>query len=180
MDLNKVMIIGHLTRDPEIRNIPSGETVANFGLATNRVWNDREGQRQQAVEYHNIVAWRKLADICGQYLKKGNRVYIEGRLQTRQWEGQDGIKRYRTEIIARDLIMLTPLSASRTAFPAPSISIPRPSPSLEETSLKEEVPTIEIEPEVKEVPAEGQEKEKKIETSKPSEEEGISIEDIPF
>lgn len=174
MDLNKVMLIGHLTRDPEIRNIPSGETVANFGLATNRVWNDREGQRQQAVEYHNIVAWRKLADICGQYLKKGNKVYIEGRVQTRQWEGQDGIKRYRTEIIARDLIMLTP----RTTLPTPSISIPSPSP--EEASLKEEVPTIEIEPEVRETPAEGQEKEKKIETSKPSEEEGISIEDIPF
>ncbi|OGY54941.1 MAG: hypothetical protein A3A24_03390 [Candidatus Buchananbacteria bacterium RIFCSPLOWO2_01_FULL_46_12] len=106
MNLNKAMIIGNLTRDPESRTTPSGQTVANFSVATNLVWTDASGQKQQKVEYHNIVAWRKLAEICGKYLKKGNKVYIEGRLQTRDWEGQDGVKRYRTEIIADNMIML--------------------------------------------------------------------------
>ena len=106
MDLNKAMIIGRLTRDPEVRTIPSGQTVASFSVATNLNWTDQSGQRQEKVEFHNIVAWRKLAEICGQYLKKGKKVYIEGRLQTRDWVGQDNIKRYRTEIIATNLIML--------------------------------------------------------------------------
>ncbi len=106
MNLNKAMIIGNLTRDPEIRNTPGGLTVASFTVATNLIWNDAQGQRQEKVEFHNIVAWRRLAEICGQYLKKGSKVYIEGRLQTRDWVGQDGVKRYRTEIIAENLIML--------------------------------------------------------------------------
>lgn len=106
MNLNKVMLIGNLTRDPEIKNTPSGAAVATFSLATNRVWNDQAGQKQEQVEFHNIVAWRRLAEICGQYLKKGSKIYIEGRLQTRDWTGQDGVKRYRTEIIAENMIML--------------------------------------------------------------------------
>lgn len=106
MDLNKVMIIGRLTQDPEVRTIPSGQNVATFSLATNLSWNDQQGQKQEKVEYHNIVTWRKLAEICGQYLQKGKKIYIEGRLQTRQWEGQDGVKRNRTEIIADNMIML--------------------------------------------------------------------------
>jgi single-strand DNA-binding protein len=106
MNLNKAMIIGNLTRDPEIRNIPSGQTVASFSVATNFIWTDQSGQRQEKVEFHNVVAWRRLAEIVGQYLKKGSKVYIEGRLQTRDWLGQDGIKRYRTEIIADNMIML--------------------------------------------------------------------------
>ena len=106
MNLNKAMIIGNLTRDPEIRNTPSAVTVASFSIATNMVWTDQNGQRQEKVEYHNIVAWRRLAEICGQFLRKGSKVYIEGRMQTREWTGQDGIKRYRTEIIAENLIML--------------------------------------------------------------------------
>lgn len=106
MDLNKAMLIGRLTRDPETRTIPSGQTVASFGLATNRIWTDQSGQKQEAVEFHNIVAWRRLAEICGQYLKKGSKVYIEGRLQTKNWDGQDGVKRYRTEVVAENLIML--------------------------------------------------------------------------
>lgn len=100
------MIIGNLTRDPEVRTTPSGTTVTNFSVATNLVWNDQQGQRQEKVEFHNIVTWRKLAEICGQYLKKGSKVYIEGRLQTRDWTGQDGVKRYRTEIVAENMIML--------------------------------------------------------------------------
>ncbi|MFH1789649.1 MAG: single-stranded DNA-binding protein [bacterium] len=106
MNLNKAMIIGNLTRDPEVRNIANGATVASFGVATNLVWKDKDGQKQEKVEYHNIVAWRRLGEICGQYLHKGSKIYIEGRLQTRDWTGQDGIKRYRTEIVAENMIML--------------------------------------------------------------------------
>lgn len=100
------MIIGRLTRDPEVRTIANGATVCSFGVATNLFWKDASGQRQEKVEFHNVVAWRKLADICGQYLTKGKKVYIEGRLQTREWLGQDGMRRTRTEIIATDMIML--------------------------------------------------------------------------
>ena len=106
MDLNKAMIIGRLTRDPEVRTTPSGQSVCSFGVATNRVWTDQSGQKQEKVEFHNIVAWRRLAEICGQYLKKGRQVYIDGRLQTREWVGQDGNKRQRTEIITENMIML--------------------------------------------------------------------------
>lgn len=100
------MIIGNLTRDPETRTTPQGANVTSFSVATNFVWTDSNGQKQEKVEFHNIVAWRKLGEICAQYLKKGSKVYIEGRIQTRDWEGQDGIKRYRTEIIAENMIML--------------------------------------------------------------------------
>ena len=100
------MIIGNMTRDPEVKTTPSGQTVANFSVATNLVWTDQSGQKQEKAEFHNIVAWRKLADICGQYLKKGGKVYVEGRLQTRSWDDQTGNKKYRTEIIADNVIML--------------------------------------------------------------------------
>lgn len=100
------MLIGNLTRDPEVKTTPSGQNVANFSVATNRVWTNAQGQKQEAVEFHNIVAWGKLAEICGQYLGKGRKVYVEGRLQTRDWQGQDGVKRYRTEIVAENMIML--------------------------------------------------------------------------
>jgi len=106
MNLNKAMIIGNLTRDPEIRNTPSGAQVASFSVATSLVWTDQGGQQQKKTEFHNIVAWRKLAEICGQYLRKGSKVYVEGRLQTTEWTGQDSIKRYRTEIVLENMIML--------------------------------------------------------------------------
>lgn len=106
MSLNKVQLIGNLTRDPEMRQIPGGQTVATFGVATNFTWKDQSGQQQSKVEFHNIVAWRRLAEICGQYLKKGSKIYVEGRLQTRDWEAEDGTKRYRTEIVADNMIML--------------------------------------------------------------------------
>jgi single-strand DNA-binding protein len=106
MNLNKAMIIGNLTRDPELRNTPSGQSVVSFSVATNLVWTDATGQQQKKTEFHNIVAWRKLAEICAKYLKKGSKVYIEGRLQTTDWTGQDGVKRYRTEIVAENMIML--------------------------------------------------------------------------
>ncbi len=103
MNLNKVFIIGNLTRDPEVRTTPAGQNVANFGVATNRIFNDKTGQRQQQVEFHNVVAWGKLSDIAGQYLNKGKMVFVEGRLQTRNWQGQDGAKKFKTEIIAERL-----------------------------------------------------------------------------
>lgn len=106
MDLNKVMLIGRLTRDPESRTTPQGITVVNFGLATSRVWKDEQGNQKDATEFHNIVAWRRLGEICAQYLAKGRQIYIEGHLQTRTWEGQDGKKNYRTEVVADNMIML--------------------------------------------------------------------------
>jgi single-strand DNA-binding protein len=106
MNLNRAQIIGNLTRDPETRTTPNGQTVTNFSVATSFVWKDAAGVKQEKPEYHNIVAWGKLAEICQQYLGKGRKVYVEGRLQTHDWEGQDGVKRYRTEIVAENMIML--------------------------------------------------------------------------
>jgi len=106
MNLNRAMIIGNLTRDPEVRTTPNGQSVCNFSVATSSQWTDASGQKQERTEYHNIVAWGRLADICGQYLGKGRKVYLEGRLQTREWEAQDGSKRNRTEIVAENMIML--------------------------------------------------------------------------
>ncbi len=120
MDLNKVMVIGNVTRDPEVRTTPSGVSVASFGVATNFSWKDAQGAQQKRAEFHNIVAWRKLAEIIGQYVKKGSRIYIEGRLQTRSWDDQSGTKRYRTEIVADNMIMLDKRSGA--AEPAPEAS----------------------------------------------------------
>lgn len=99
MYINKVMLYGNLTRDPEKRALPSGQAVCSFAMATNRTYTDKEGKKQEQTEYHDVVAFGKLADVMGQWLKKGRPVYLEGRLQTRSWE-QDGVKRYRTEIVA--------------------------------------------------------------------------------
>jgi len=99
MYLNKAMIYGNLTRDPELKALPSGMNVCSFSLATNRVYNDREGNRQEAVDYHNIVVFGKQADNCAKYLTKGSGTYVEGRLQTRSWD-KDGQKQYRTEVVA--------------------------------------------------------------------------------
>lgn len=138
MNLNKAMIIGNLTRDPELRTTPSGQNVSSFSVATNLVWTDQSGQQQKKVEFHNIVAWRKLADICKQYLHKGSKVYIEGRLQTTTWEGQDGNKRSRTEILVENMIMLD--SKGNTNSPAnnetPIIEIPE-EPNEEEIKVED-------------------------------------------
>jgi single-strand DNA-binding protein len=108
MDLNKAMIIGRLTNDPQMRSTQTGQNVASFSLATNRKWNDKAtGQQREDTQFHNIVVWGKLAEICNQYLKKGNQVYIEGRLQTQSWDDQaTGQKKYRTEIVGENMIML--------------------------------------------------------------------------
>ena len=105
--LNKVQLIGRLGRDPELSYTPSGVAVAKFSIATSERWKDQEGNAQERTEWHNIVAWRKLAEICGQYLKKGSKLYVEGRLQTRSWDDKNsGVKRYATEIVMDDMIML--------------------------------------------------------------------------
>ena len=103
--LNKVQLIGNLGKDPELKYTSAGVAVATFSIATSDSWKDQEGNVQERTEWHNIVAWRKLAEICGEWLKKGKRVYIEGKLQTRNYE-KDGVKRYVTEIVADQLIML--------------------------------------------------------------------------
>jgi len=100
MYLNKAYIIGNLTRDPELKALPSGSSVASFSVATNRVWKDQNGARQESTDYHNIVVFGRQAETAAQYLKKGAQVLIEGRIQTRSWDGQDGKKQYRTEIVA--------------------------------------------------------------------------------
>ncbi len=105
--LNKVMLIGNLGRDPEVRSTPSGQNVASFSLATNRKWKDRDGNRQEQTEWHNIVCWGRQAEIAGQYLTKGKQIYIEGRIQTRSWDDKaSGEKKYRTEIICDNFQML--------------------------------------------------------------------------
>ncbi|MCD6261743.1 MAG: single-stranded DNA-binding protein [Deltaproteobacteria bacterium] len=105
--VNKVILIGRLGRDPEIRYTPSGVAVANFSIATSEEWTDKNtGQKQERTEWHRIVAWRRLGEICGEYLHKGSQVYIEGRLQTRSWEDGDSNTRYTTEIIAQNMQML--------------------------------------------------------------------------
>ncbi|MCL5004378.1 MAG: single-stranded DNA-binding protein [Patescibacteria group bacterium] len=100
MNLNKVFIIGNLTRDPELRTLPSGLPVVSFGVATNRVWKNQQGEKQEEVQFHNIVIFGKQAEIANQYLSKGKMVFIEGRLRTSTWDAQDGTKRSRTEIVA--------------------------------------------------------------------------------
>jgi single-strand DNA-binding protein len=104
--LNKVMIIGHLGRDPEMRYTPSGRPVTTYSVATSRSWNTTDGERRSDTEWFNVVAWGSLAEICKQYLAKGQQVYIEGRLQTRRWEDDDGNKRTTVEIVAKEMIML--------------------------------------------------------------------------
>jgi len=149
MDVNRATIVGRLTRDPESRTTPNGTTVTSFGVATNFVYKNKDGQKTETVEYHNIVTWRKLAEIAAQYLKKGRRVLVEGRLQTRTWEANDGTKRQRTEIIADNIIMLdsskSPLepevaSASPAEPPAPTEE-----PPLENTQNKKSNDEISVE-----------------------------------
>lgn len=133
MDLNRAQLIGNVTKDPELRAIPSGQSVCNFSIATNMQWTDQQGQKQQKTEYHNIVAWGKLAEICSQYLAKGRKTYVEGRLQTREWEAQDGSKRRTTDIVAENVILLDrppgAVSQRTSAMPTEPHLDPLPSPS---------------------------------------------------
>jgi single-strand DNA-binding protein len=128
MSLNKVMLIGRLTRDPEMRYTPSGQPVTSFSIATNRYGSGPDGDRREFTDYHNCVAWnigkRNLAEIMGQNLRKGSLVYVEGRLQTRSWEGQDGQKRKTTEVIVNDFEFLESRSAGTGAAGAAGAAVP--------------------------------------------------------
>lgn len=106
--LNRAQLIGNITMDPEVRALPNGQRVANFSLATNRRYTDSAGVQQDVPEYHNIVMFGKLAELAEQYIHKGNKLYVEGRMQTRSWEDQSGQKKYKTEVVAEEMIMLTP------------------------------------------------------------------------
>lgn len=149
--LNKVQLIGNITMDPETRVLPSGQRVTNFSLATNRRYTDSAGVQQDVPEYHNIVMFGKLAEIAEQYVRKGNKLYIDGRLQTRSWEDQAGQKKYKTEVVADDMIMLTPKGSQGDAWQFTS----------SEKSHHEESETP-------------------VHTTIPPQEERISIEDVPF
>lgn len=117
--VNKVMLIGNLGRDPEIRYTPDGTAVASFSIATSREWNDRStGEKKKQTEWHRIVAFRRLAEICGEYLSKGSQVYIEGHLQTRDWDDKEGNKRYTTEIVANQMQMLGSRASANAAGPS--------------------------------------------------------------
>ncbi len=113
--LNRATIIGNITRDPELRYTPNGQAVTSFSVATNRRWkNPGSGEMQEATEYHDVVAWGKAAEFVSNYLKKGNKIYVDGRLQTRSWETPDGVKQRRTEIVAENFVPLTPKGSGGT------------------------------------------------------------------
>ena len=159
MNLNKAMIIGNLTRDPELRTTPNGTSVTSFSVATNLSWTDASGNRQEKVEFHNVVAWRKLAEICGQYLHKGSKVYIEGRLQTRSWDDQTGNKRYMTEIITDNMIMLD----SKGSTPGTTGDTPTPANEADNP------PVIQVEEPTNTTPSDDGVKD-----------DGVKVEDVPF
>jgi len=163
MNLNKALILGRLTRDPEQRSLPSGKEVSNFGIATNRIWTDREsGEKKEQTEFHNVVAFGKLAEICNQYLSKGQLILIEGRIQTHSWEDQNGNKRTRTEIIAENMQMG-----------------PRASEASNQTQKELEVPVEDIDESIKKESSAKSGKSKKSNKSEEENEE-IDVEDIPF
>lgn len=144
MYINKAMVYGNLTRDPELKTLPSGISVCSFGVATNRVYNDRDGKRQEQTEFHNVVVFGKQAETTAKYLTKGSSAFVEGRMQTRSWE-QDGVKRYMTEIIA-DRIQFGPRGGSGGGQPAPaaatdqSASAPKMPDYPEEEINPEDIP----------------------------------------
>jgi len=141
--LNRATIIGNITRDPESRTTTSGQNVVSFGVATSRRWKDQtSGEMKEATEFHNCVAWGKLAQTISTYCRKGSKVYVEGRLQTRTWDGPDGKKNYRTEIVADNLIMLdkkgdVPAGAPASAPAAPSDAAAVPTPSENEINIED-------------------------------------------
>ena len=163
---NRVELIGNLTRDPELRYTPNGAAVCTFGLATNRTYVT-EGERKEEVDFHRLVAWNKLAELCNQLLKKGLKVFISGRLQTRTWEAQDGTSRNVTEIVVEDMILLTPKnSASSSDFTEDVSQVFAEKPVVEDSTPVEKK-------------AEAPKKEEKKETP-PAPSEELSEDDLPF
>jgi len=158
--LNKVQLIGNLTRDPELRYTPSGTAVCSFSIATNRSWTNDAGEKKDEVEFHRIVAWNKLAELCSQFLVKGRKVYVEGRLQTRSWAAQDGTQKQTTEIVINDMILL----------------------DSRRTGEQEVVAAEEVTEEPKKSPKAAAKKEEKTEEEVPQAptEDEIAPDDIPF
>jgi len=153
MNVNKVLLVGRLTRDPEIRNTASGQTVASLSMATNRFWKDKNGQKQEKTEFHNVVLWGRLAEIAGQYLTKGQEAYIEGRMETRKYTGKDGIERRTTEVVAENMQLGSRAggSAPRTgSYQYPSAPA-NPMAPRQEKPIEEEIPTINLDEEQDEV-----------------------------
>jgi len=174
---NRVELIGNLTRDPELRYTPNGAAVCTFGLATNRTYVS-EGERKEEVDFHRLVSWNKLAELCNQLLKKGNKVFISGRLQTRQWEAQDGTQRNVTEIVIEDMILLTPKPAGE--YTVEDVAVPE---EVKESRPKDDQPVAEKEntsgsvgtKESKETEVKSEKAEK---AAAPTEE--VGDEDLPF
>ena len=171
-DFNKAIILGNLTRDPEMRYTPNGKPVCSFGVATNRRWTNATGDTQESTEFHNVVCWGKLAETANQILYKGRKTLIEGRLQTRNWEGQDGVRRNKTEIIAENFSALGPAGVRGGEGLEKKV---------EETSQPEKSELEDVIEEVSEKPK--KEKAKKTaekESSKKAKEDKIDLDDIPF
>lgn len=164
--LNKVMLIGNMTRDPEMRYTPQGTAVCTFGIATNSNWTNDAGEKKENVEFHNIVAWNKLAEICAQFLKKGRKVFVEGRLATRSWQGTDGNPKQRTEVVINDMLILDKKEATD------GVSIEIPEATVESQTVPEPATA-------KATAGKGKTKksEEKVESEKAEE---PSEEDIPF
>ena len=154
MNLNKAFILGRLTRDPQSRSLPSGQQVTNFSVATNKIYTDKEGQRQEKAEFHNVVAFGKQAEIAGQYLKQGSSVLVEGRIQTRSWEDQSGVKKYMTEIVVDSLQLGPKKQGTYQSQEHNSQSSESKEEKInnfqkkEEKIKEEEIPTIEEEEEI--------------------------------
>lgn len=167
--LNKVILIGNLTRDPELRYTPQGTAVCTFGLATNRSWKTEDGTLKEQTEFHTIVAWTRLAEIVAEYLTKGKQAYVEGRLSTREWEGQDGQKRRTTEIVATEVIFLGSPGARSETIDVPEdlgINEQKPEPGTDTDT------ETETGKEIKEEPKSGK--------KNPGGEEPVEGDDIPF
>lgn len=170
---NRVELIGNLTRDPELRFVPSGTAVATFGLATNRTYVS-EGEKKEEVDFHKVVAWGKLAELCSQLIKKGSRVFISGRLQYREWEPQEGGKRRDAEIVLEDLILLTPKNDYGQEAVVEDV---RP----EEAKVPEKPDVTPEEPKLPEASETEEPEEKKPEEKSPAKEEKVADdEDLPF
>lgn len=183
MNLNRAIIVGRLTRDPEVRVTTAGQNVANFGMATNRIWNDQQGNRKESTEFHNIVAFGRLADICSQYLTKGRLILIEGHLQTRSWEDQNGNKKYRTEIVAGNMQM-GPGAGQEGQNAAPQQNFQQKQSNQKEQQ-EEDIPVIDSEEPInkQEEPVTNQndnQTKDQPEPKKQSESEGIDVKNIPF
>jgi len=164
--LNKVMLIGNLTRDPELRYTPNGIAVCSFGLATNRRWTTKDGEQKDDAQFHRIVAWNRLAELCSQLLVKGRHIYVEGRIQYREWTGSDGVKRQTTEIIISDMIIL---DSKPQEGVVPSDSEAKAAPLAEEETVKTEAVEPELEPESKADAGEEKAADKETSAEKPAE-----------